>query len=190
MFPGTELLASWTFPLPPQGYTATKTRQVMLLGQYSLSLGQYSGGTPLFAPQTLHIQTSWWANPTSGRQILSLEISLPSVRRQAGLALDSEPSCLADPSSPPLPKLSSVPFLLGLQSGGPLPALLGSHCSSHFPASSLPTWGGLGVEFPNPQNQPGVSPWHCLCHCPQGTTPENNKQQCQFSVLRAATSLR
>lgn len=120
MFPGTELLASWTFPLPPQGYTATKTRQAMLLGQYNLSLRQYSGGTPLSAPQTLHIQTSWWANPTSGWQILSLEISLPSVRKQPGLALDAEPSCLANPSSPPLPKLSSVPFLLGLQSGEPL----------------------------------------------------------------------
>lgn len=52
----------------------------MFLGQCT-----YSRGTP----QTLHIQISWWANPTSGRQILSLEIFLLSVRSQARLALDT-----------------------------------------------------------------------------------------------------
>lgn len=175
VFPGPELLASRPLPFLPQGYAATKTRQVMFLGECT-----YSRGTP----QTLHIQISWWAKPTSGRQILSFEIFLLSVRSQARLALDTEPSCLADPSSPSLSKLFSVPLLLGLQCGRGPPALLGSHCCSSFPASSLPTWKGLGAGFPQPHSWPGVSRWRFLCHCPQGTTPENRKQRCQFSVLR------
>lgn len=60
----------------------------MFFGQHALPLDNAQEALSTLLPRLSIFRLPWWANPTVVGKILSSEMFLPSMRRQAGLALD------------------------------------------------------------------------------------------------------